>query len=98
MNGHDSRLQSPSACSHQKHAFAVDLFVEQLVGFIGLVELPAMGEELVDIDTTLDRETRAFSLDDVREGPGGDQRQLPPQQMRADIDMNLAAFADEAHR
>src|SRR6266571_7014336 len=66
--------------SHQEHALAVDLLVEQLVGLLGLVELPAMGEELIDIDAALDRETRAFGLDDIRERPGCDQRQLPAEQ------------------
>src|SRR5262249_54824643 len=59
--------------SHQEHALAVDLFVEQLIGLLGLVELPAMGEQLIDIDAALDREARAFGLDDVRKRPGGDQ-------------------------
>src|ERR1700759_1082587 len=36
-----------AAPSHQKHALAVDLLVEQRVSLLGLVELPAMGEQLI---------------------------------------------------
>src|SRR6185437_475848 len=83
--------------SHQEYTLAVDLLVEQLIGLLGLVELPAMGEQLIDVYAALDRKARAFGLDDVRKCPGCDQRQLPAEQMRADVDMHVAAFADEAH-
>src|SRR6185437_4515650 len=80
---------------HQEDAFAVGLLVEQLVGFVRLVERPFVGEQAVDVDPALDAERGALGLDDVREGPGGQQGDLPPQQVRADIDRHVAAFADE---
>src|SRR6185437_8177834 len=90
--------RNDAIASHQEYTLAVDLLVEQLIGLLGLVELPAMGEQLIDVDAALDRKARAFGLDDVRKCPGCDQRQLPAEQMRADVDMHVTAFADEAHR
>src|SRR5580693_4280061 len=62
----DRELTPPS---HQEYAFAVDLPVEQLVRLLGLIDLPLVGEELVDVDAALDREAGAIGLDDVGEGP-----------------------------
>jgi hypothetical protein len=52
----------PQRPSHQEHAFAGGLGVEQTVGFLGLVELPLMREQAVDIDLALDAEPGAFGL------------------------------------
>lgn len=72
--GHDGR----AACdSHQEHALAVRLVVEQLVGFLRLLQLPAVREQRIHVDLAFDAERRALGLDDVGEGPGGDQRHLP---------------------
>src|SRR5713226_1427476 len=89
-------LRTRSA-SHQENAFAVRLLVEQLVGLLRLVECPAVREQLVDIDLALDAELGALGLDDGGESPGSDQRHLAPEQVRADVDRHVPAFADETH-
>src|SRR5258708_27331431 len=89
-------LRARSA-SHQENAFAVRLLVEQLISFLRLVERPAVREQSVDIDLALDAERRALGLDDGGESPGRDQRHLAPEQVRADVDRDVAAFAAEAH-
>src|SRR3954451_11600329 len=48
----------------QEHAFAGGLGVEQLVGLVGLVELPAVGEQFFDVDLAIDDELRALGLTD----------------------------------
>src|SRR5216684_116271 len=94
--GHSAR--STRSCSHQEHALARALPVEQAVGFLGLVECPAMGEEAVDIDLARRDEVGAFGLADAREGPGRDDGELLPQQVGADVERDVAALADEAYR
>src|SRR6185312_4145695 len=78
---------------HQEHALAGRLRVEQLVGLFGLVELPAVGEQRLDIDPAVRDELRAFGLADRREGPRGDDRQLLPEHVGADIDRHVVALA-----
>src|SRR5260370_31576637 len=90
-------LRARSA-SHQENAFAVRLLVEQLISLLRLVERPAVREQLVDIDLALDAERRALGLDDGGESPGRDQRHLAPEQVRADVDRDVAALAHETHR
>src|SRR5215211_1864201 len=82
---------------HQEDAFAVRLLVEQLVSLVRLVERPAVREQAVDVDLAFDAEGGALRLDDGGERPGGDQRHLAAQQMRADVDRDVAALAHEAH-
>src|ERR1700687_5711746 len=74
IKGMSPRADGP--VSHQKQALAVDLLFEQFIGFLRLVDAPAMGEQFVDIDAALDREPCAFRLQDVGERPGRHQRQL----------------------
>src|SRR6516165_7368675 len=83
---------------HQEHALAGGLGVEQTIGLFGLVELPAAGEQLLDIDLALDDKARAVGLPLPREGPGADDRQLLAQHVGADVDRHIVAFADKAHR
>ena len=58
--------------SHQEHAFAGGLPVEHLVGGARFLQLPAVGEQLVDIDFAVRNEARALRLADGRERPGPD--------------------------
>lgn len=55
--------------SHQKHALAGGLAVEQAVGGVGLVEAPAVGEQRVHVDPAVGDEAGAVGLADGREGP-----------------------------
>src|SRR5256885_2118067 len=82
----------------QEHAFAGGLGVEQLVGLVRLVELPAVGEQFFDVDLAVDDELRALGLTDLREGPRRDDCQLLPEHVGADIDRHLVALADKAGR
>src|SRR5262249_23145108 len=54
---------------HQEHALAARLLVKQSVGLLGLIELPAMREQIVDLDLAVGNELRALGLPDLREGP-----------------------------
>src|SRR5258708_8835451 len=85
------------SASHQENAFAVRLLVEQLISLFRLVERPAVREQLVDIDLAFDAERGALGLDHGGESPRGDQRHLAPEQVRADVDRDVAALADETH-
>src|SRR3546814_21113245 len=62
----------------------------------GLIERPAVGEEIVHLDAAVGDEGGAFGLTHRREGPGADQRDLPPQHVGAYIQGHLSALADEA--
>ena len=78
------------------HAFARGLRIEQPVRFLGLLELPAVREEAVDVDAAIGDVAGAVGLADGREGPRADQRDLPAQQIVADVQGDGVAFADEA--
>src|SRR3546814_74198 len=82
--------------SEQEHALSGGLPVEQAIGFGGLLQRPAIGEQVVDVDLAVGDEGRAFRLPDRGEGPGADQRHLPAQQVRTDVERDVAALADEA--
>src|SRR5690348_11449127 len=84
--------------SDQKYALSIGLPVEQLVRLASLVQRPAVGEQPVHVDLPVHTEIGALRLDDVGEGPGRDQGQLPAQQMWADVDVYVVALAHEAHR
>src|SRR5215216_2930170 len=93
------RREGPGiTASHQEHALAGGLAVEQLVGLVGLVEPPSVGEQLLDVDAAVGDELRAFGLAHLREGPRRDDRQLLPQHVGADVDRHLVALADKAGR
>jgi len=48
---------------HQEHAFAINLPVEQLIGRASPIDIPAMGEQFVDVDAALDRKPCAIRLE-----------------------------------
>src|SRR5215469_11554189 len=55
--------------SHQKHALAAGLPVEQPVGLVRLRQLPAIREQMLDVDLAIGDEGRALGLDDRGERP-----------------------------
>src|SRR5262249_4697383 len=82
---------------YQEHALAGGLCVEQAIGLLCLVELPAVGKEALDIDLALDNEACAVGLALPREGPGADDRQLLAQHIGTDIDRYVVALTDKTH-
>src|SRR5689334_20755456 len=58
-----------AALRHFKNAFAAALAVKQPVGVLGLSELPALGEQVVDRNFSLRDEACTFRLSDFRERP-----------------------------
>src|ERR1700738_1864790 len=52
---------------HQEHALAAGLLVEQPIGLLGLIELPAVGEQFVHLDGAVGNELRALGLPHLRE-------------------------------
>jgi hypothetical protein len=77
-------------------ALAVRLLVEEFVGFVGLVELPAVREEFVDGDLVVGDEFGAVGLALCRKGPRSHQRDLAAQEVRADIERDVTALANIA--
>src|SRR5207302_1010870 len=59
------------------------------------LQLPAVGEEAVDLDLAVGNEAGAFGLAHGREGPRADQRHLAAEEIVADVERDLAALADE---
>src|SRR5271167_4327156 len=55
--------------SHQEHALAGGLSVEQAIGLIRLIELPLVREQAVDIDFAFDAELGTFGLALPRKRP-----------------------------
>ena len=55
-------MRRAEALLHQEHALAGGLGVEEAIGLLRLVEFPAVGEELFDIDVALDDKARAVRL------------------------------------
>ena len=49
---------------HQEHALAGGLGVEQLVGLVRLIELPAVGEQLFDVEALF---THRWKLEQAEE-------------------------------
>src|SRR5688572_30839077 len=80
--------------SEQEDALAGSLGVEQLVGLVGLVEGPALGEQALDVDAAVSDEACALALDHRGEGPGADHRQLLPDHVAANVERDAAALAD----
>src|SRR6202035_6032014 len=75
---------------HQEHAFAAGLAVEQLIGRLGLRELPAIREQMLDIDLVVGDEARAVGLDGRGKSPRADDGELLTQHLRADLDGHVA--------
>ena len=53
---------APTASVRQDDGFARGLGIEEFIGFLGLIEPPAVGEQLVDGDFPLGDEFGAFGL------------------------------------
>src|SRR6185295_19299418 len=79
-------------------ALAGRLGVENAVGLVGLLELPAVREQRVDVDAVVDREARALELPHRAEGPRADDGELLAQHVAAHVEGDVAALAHEAHR
>src|ERR1700719_4028959 len=71
---------------HQKHTFAAGLAVEQPVGLVGLRKLPAIGEQMLDVDLVVGDEARAVGLDGRGESPPADDGELLAPTLWADIE------------
>src|SRR5215468_9972127 len=71
------------------------LRVEELVGLLGLVEPPAVREELLHVDLPVGDELGALGLALLRERPRAHQRYLPPQEILADVERDLTPLSDE---
>src|SRR5215510_6505432 len=84
-----------SSSGGQDDGLARGLGIEDLVGFLCLLELPAVGEELLHVDLQVGDGLRAFGLTLLRERPGADQRHLPAQEIGTDVQRHLTALADE---
>src|SRR3984893_10250565 len=82
---------------HQEHALAAVLLVEQPIGLLGLIELPAVGEQFVHLDGAVGNELRALGLPHLRESPRADDGELLAQHVGAHVDRHVAALADETN-
>ena len=65
----DRRRAGEAVGSQQKHALAARLLVEQPVSLIGLFELPAIGEQMIDADLAVGDKARAIRLDRCGKSP-----------------------------
>src|SRR5262249_39664893 len=79
----------------QDDGLAGRLRVEQPVGFLGLLEPPAVREETLHVHLPLGDELGALGLALLRERPRPHQRDLPAQEIRADVERDLTPLADE---
>src|SRR5579862_2258010 len=70
----------------QKHALAAGLAIEQLIGRLGLCQLPAIREQVLDVDLVVGDEARAVGLDGGGESPRADDGELLAQHLRTDVD------------
>src|SRR5262245_45617136 len=84
-----------SSSGGQDDGLARALGVEDLVGLLCLLELPAVGEELLHVDIQVGDSLGAFGLTLLRERPGADQRHLPAEEIGTDVERHLTALADE---
>jgi len=80
----------------QDDGLAGRLRVEEPVGFLGLLEPPAVGEEPLHVHLALGDELGALGLALLGERPRPHQRDLPAQEIGADVERDLAPLADEA--
>src|SRR5262249_53400392 len=89
-----SGLRSPTS-GRQDDGLAGRLRVEEPVGFHGLLEPPAVREEPLHVHLPLGDELGALGLALLRERPRPHQRDLPAQEIRADVERDLTPLADE---
>src|SRR5262249_9667968 len=90
------RTNCPDLTSRrQDDGLAGRLRVEEPVGFLGLLEPPAVREEPLHVHLPLGDELGALGLALLRERPRPHQRDLPAQQIRADVERDLTPLADE---
>src|SRR5262249_61475002 len=94
-----ARLTGELESSGREHdRLARRLRVEELVGFLRLLELPAVREELLHVHAAVGDELGALGLALLRERPRSDERHLPAQEIGAHVQGDLAPLADEARR
>src|SRR6516165_997288 len=79
----------------QDDGLAGRLRVEEPVGFLGLLEPPAVREEPLHVHLPVGDELGALGLALLRERPRPHQRYLPAQEIRADVERDLTPLADE---
>src|SRR5262249_8575202 len=79
----------------QDDSLAGRLRVEEPVGFLGLLEPPAVREEPLHVHLALGDELGALALALLGARPRPHQRDLPAQEIRADVERDLTALADE---
>ena len=79
----------------QDDGLAGRLRVEEPVGFLGLLEPPAVREQPFHVHVALGDELGALGLALLRERPRPHQRDRPAQEIRADVERDLIPLADE---
>src|ERR1700756_5837127 len=89
------RVHAHCTSRRQDDGLAGRLRVEEPVGFLGLLEPPAVGEEPLHVHLALGDELGALGLALLRERPRPHQRDLPTQEIRADVERDLTPLADE---
>src|SRR5262245_4386386 len=91
MTGESSDLLTSR---RQDDGLAGRLRVEEPVGFLGLLEPPAVREEPLHVHLPLGDELGALGPALLRERPRPHQRDLPAQEIRADVERDLTPLAD----
>src|SRR5262245_9498609 len=81
--------------SEREDALAGRLGVEEAVGLLGLLLAPLMGQQAAQRHLAIGDEARALLLAGVRERPRGVQRDLPAEQVLADLERDVVALTDE---
>src|SRR5262249_8182945 len=84
--------------SHQEHALADRLRVEDAISLGCLGKFPAVSEEAIDRNPALLAKPCAVGLAGGREGPGADDGELLPQQVATHVQGDAVALAYEANR
>ena len=92
MTGESSDLLTSG---RQDDGLAGRLRVEEPVGFLGLLEPPAVRDEPLHVHLALGDELGALGLALLRERPRPHKRDLPAQEIRADVERDLTPLADE---
>src|SRR5262249_30449622 len=92
--GADRAAFEPSIMNgRQDDGLAGRLRVEGPVGFLGLLEPPAVREEPLHVHLPVGDEFGALGLALPRERPRPHQRYLPAQEIRADVERDVASLA-----
>jgi hypothetical protein len=60
-----SAAQWQARSSHYKNAFAARLLIKHPIGILGLLKLPAVGEQVVDRNFSIGNEACTFGLPDL---------------------------------